>query len=714
MMKVMRWPLRGSVSKKFKVKLILHKLEGISMKEGEAEGMKVMVDVKWKGPKRALGAHFRRSLKTQRSMEQGVSEEGFVQWDEEFENACTLTLAKDEKFQPCDVHFIIKKVVSNEQKAVVSVLGTAVKSLAELAPSLGNSKKKTELIVGDDNEGAAQMALSVTLNFVELGTTSNGPESIQRIAAPAISCKSGPLLLEEEARKAKDKTKRLVGSMRKENLAEGSEKVSSGDDSTSDEKFSPRSQESSQEDSFESDYAEASNEDNYGEVERIGDSFSYGKIAEANLYVERGLTHPLHEVEEDESTADIIALFDRANPLGMPKLMEETSSSDSDQAPVQSSMRSLLSWRKRKLSFRSPKAKGEPLLNKAYGEEGGDEIDWDRRHSCSPMEPLAVRRLSVEEGLGLWDFGESFIVGSWEHKVLFSRDGQLQLSASVFLASIDQRSESAAGESACTALVAVVADWMHRNPDLMPSRAEFDTMIRDGSAEWRKLCEQEAYKDRFPDGHFDLDTVILAGVRPLSVIPEQSFVGFFQPEGLGESCDFLQGAMSFDTIWDEIEKLGPATYIVSWNDHFFVLKMEKSSCFLIDTLGERLHEGCHQAYILKFDDDTLLSHCPNKKENTSGAVVPYSPEQQTLQAAAIYLASEKAGGINNLEGGFVYKASAACREFIKGFLAAVPLRDLQNDLKKGLAGKTCLHRMLQIEFHYTEATTFPIKYMRSF
>lgn len=45
--------------------------------------------------------------------------------------------------------------------------------------------------------------------------------------------------------------------------------------------------------------------------------------------------------------------------------------------------RSILPWRKRKLSFRSPKSKGEPLLKKDNGEEGGDDIDFDRRQLSS-------------------------------------------------------------------------------------------------------------------------------------------------------------------------------------------------------------------------------------------------------------------------------------------------------------------------------------------
>ena len=34
-------------------------------------------------------------------------------------------------------------------------------------------------------------------------------------------------------------------------------------------------------------------------------------------------------------------------------------------------------------------------------------------------------------------------------------------------------------------------------------------LIREGSQEWRKLCDVDDYKERFPDGHFDLDTKLV-------------------------------------------------------------------------------------------------------------------------------------------------------------------------------------------------------------
>lgn len=116
------------------------------------------------------------------------------------------------------------------------------------------------------------------------------------------------------------------------------------------------------------------------------------------------------------------------------RAVEEPCSPDSDHAVVQPSMRSLLSWKKRKLSFRSPRARGEPLLNKAYGEEGGDDIDFDRRQLCTPVEPLPLMWSKNENGADrCGDFGDDhFAIGSWEQRDLVSRDGQMKLSAQVF------------------------------------------------------------------------------------------------------------------------------------------------------------------------------------------------------------------------------------------------------------------------------------------
>ncbi|GJP38299.1 hypothetical protein CLOM_g22757 [Closterium sp. NIES-68] len=169
--------------------------------------------------------------------------------------------------------------------------------------------------------------------------------------------------------------------------------------------------------------------------------------------------------------------------------------------------------------------RGEPLLHKAYGEEGGDEIDWDRRKALeaeqehplykqpseeqkaaseSQEEPVSPSASSVREL-----FGDEFRVGHWERRQVDSRDGGARLCAEVFLASVDQCHASAAGEGACALLVAHIAAWVHAHGvGVLPGQAELDELIRAGSADWRRLRGLRDFHQRFPDGHFDLETVL--------------------------------------------------------------------------------------------------------------------------------------------------------------------------------------------------------------
>jgi hypothetical protein len=320
--------------------------------------------------------------------------------------------------------------------------------------------------------------------------------------------------------------------------------------------------------------------------------------------------------------------------------------------------------------------------------------------------------------LSISEFGDDkFAIGSWECKKVISRDGQLKLQTQVFFASIDQRNERAAGESACTALVAVIANWLHSNQDEMPIKSEFDKLIRDGSLEWRNLCKNDVYIEQFPDKHFDLETILQAKIRPISVDPEKSFVGFFHPEGLEEGCfDFLHGAMSFDSIWDEISLSAsdcpsngePFVYIVCWNDHFFILKVEENAYYIIDTLGERLYEGCNQAYALKFDKDTIITKLLNegqasddKPANASDKMQPKNCEEASCEGTLVVQSNESYDENNEREK-IVCRGKESCKEYIKSFLAAIPIRELEADIKKGLMASAPFPHRLQIEFHYTQ------------
>uniref|UniRef100_A0A7N0T618 Uncharacterized protein n=1 Tax=Kalanchoe fedtschenkoi TaxID=63787 RepID=A0A7N0T618_KALFE len=385
-----------------------------------------------------------------------------------------------------------------------------------------------------------------------------------------------------------------------------------------------------------------------------------------------------------------------------------------------------LSWRKRKLGFRSTRPRGEPLLKKDCRDEGGDDIDFVRRQLTSSDESSfgwhKTEDGSTASRSSFSEFeDEGFSVGVWDRRDITCRDGHMKLETQVFFASMDQRSERAGGESACTALVAVLAEWLQSNRCEMPIKSEFDRLIRDGSSEWRNMCENQVYMERFPDRHFDLETVIEAKIRPLSVVPEKSFIGFFHPEGIAEeSCfDILQGSMSFDGIWDEISgqaleceaTSSPLVYIVSWNDHFFIMKVEQDAYYIIDTLGERLFEGCNQAYILRFDRGTTIKQIPKESEapcetSTSQKVQPgrsskVSANSQASEGKPILEEAQVCSGSSGEEG-LVLSGKECCREYIKSFLAAIPIRQLQTDMKKG-STSTPLHQRLQIEFHFTDS-----------
>ncbi|CAA2970227.1 uncharacterized protein LOC111375167 isoform X1 [Olea europaea var. sylvestris] len=478
-------------------------------------------------------------------------------------------------------------------------------------------------------------------------------------------------------------------------------KKTGNEEEGSDERSSVRSDEiypldtDSLDDSEEGD-SEEGKEDSSGRK-----SFSYGTLAYANCAGTTSYTNSSGSEDEDW-------VYYSHRKLDVGKM--------SEQSILQNSKRRVLPWRKRKLSFRSPKVKGEPLLKKHYGEEGGDDIDFDRRQLSSSDESTfgKIEEDSVANMLSACPFGdENFAVGNWEQMEIISRDGYMKLQTQVFFASIDQRSERAAGESACTALVAVIADWLQSNADEMPIKSQLDSLIREGSLEWRNLCENKIYQERFPDKHFDLDTVLQAKVRPISVAPEKSFIGFFHPEGLeNEDFDFLNGAMSFDNIWDEICRTAmdcsptgdQLIYIISWNDHFFILKVEQDAYYIIDTLGERLYEGCGQAFILKFDRDTTIHQLANIEANKSDNK-PVTDEQSKVKEGTskgqMVISSTNVQGNYENEQKIVCTGKESCKEYIKSFLAAIPLRELQVDLKKGLMASTPLHHRLQIEFHYT-------------
>lgn len=735
MMKWRPWP-PPMLTKKYDVKVVVKKVKGWcdQVREGVEEDhcdedhqIKLTVEIRWKGPpneKKVALMRRKSSIKSDITKEVEGNQNGAVfQWDEEFHSVCTFSSNKDNcnSFLPWEIGFSLLHGSKPSQKNKVPVLATASLNVAEYASMTEQKEFDLSLpltVSGDVADLCPSLHLS--LSFVELRTTQDSGDSLKRSIVPVSSPPQSTDTLPSE----KDELSALKAGLRKvkiltEYVSARRAKKACREDEGSEGRCSSRSEDGDY--PFDSDSYDEFGEgetDEAKETSSVRKSFSYGSLAYAN-YMGGSFISSTRVTSQDE---DSIYYSHRKSDVGC-SVNEDSTSGASELPLVQSSKRSILPWRKRKLNFRSPKAKGEPLLKKAYAEEGGDDIDFDRRQLSSDESISLGWRKSEDDSAAdrpsISEFGDdSFAVGSWEQKEIVSRDGLMKVYAEVFFGSIDQRSERAAGESACTALVAVIADWFHNNCGMMPIKSQFDSLIRDGSLEWRKLCENEAYRERFPDKHFDLETVLQAKIRPLSVHPGKSFIGFFHPEETVEGkFDFLQGAMSFDGIWDEISRCSlecptygdPHVFIISWNDHFFILKVEPDAYYIIDTLGERLYEGCNQAYVLKFDRNTKIVRLPANSQPAD--------EKPAVDQPMVENGSEQRNGptdeskaeelVKSEEEELVCQGKEVCKDYIKNFLAALPVRELLADVKKGLLSSPPLHR-LQVEFHYTQFLSPPL------
>lgn len=703
MKQIMRWPPLFAV--KFDVIVSVHRIEGLDSDGGNDNNNQTggrrkrpVVEIKWRGP-RAVTLK-RSSVERSYTEEGGFRGDGVVEWNEEFKRVCEFSVYKEGEFLPWLVSFTLFNGLNQGSKEKVRSFGKASLNIAEYFSLMKEDdvQVKVPLKMRGSSSSSSPPCLHVSLQF---SSKESLPER-QRSALPVLwSPLSG------EAEKAESVVKVGLRKMKTFNhcmsIRQASEKetTSKRDGSSGSESRSPErnldSESSYPFDTDSQDEADESEENNNASTGAVEPVVTYKTLRHANWA--RGSFHAGTNPEDE----DLIYYSHRSPSAEREDEVSNDAAVSSEQGNGQMTKKRMLSWKKRKLSFRSSKQKGEPLLKKDCLEEGGDDIDYDRRQLSSSDESTSDWYRSDDSVTKpLSEFGDDdFVVGSWETRYITSRDGLMKLKAQVFLASIDQRSERAAGESACTALVAVMAHWLGSNRDIIPTRSEFDSLIREGSSEWRNLCEKEEYRERFPDKHFDLETVLEAKIRPICVVPEKSFIGFFHPEKSEEeedaSLDFLKDVMSFDSIWEEImrhepEESGrePVIYIVSWNDHFFVLLVDHDAYYIIDTLGERLYEGCNQAYVLKFDKEAEIQR-----------LKPESKEQGNQKAGGGKNKSEQPERSDEQEEEAVVcsRGKETCREYIKSFLAAIPIQEAKADMKKGLVSS--VHHRLQIELHFT-------------
>lgn len=229
--------------------------------------------------------------------------------------------------------------------------------------------------------------MQLSISCLELRTAQESSETVQRSIVPVLLSPQS----EDSQATEKDEFSALKAGLRKvkifkEFVSARRSKKACVEEEGSDERYSGRSDDGECTDPLDTDSLDEVNDgelmDGKGESS-LRKSFSYGTLASANCV--GGSCYP--EMQMNGINEDWFYYSNFKSDVGCVDV-EEASFSGMEQSKVQTSKLSILSWRKRKLGFRSPKAKGEPLLKKAYGEEGGDDIDFDRRQLSSSDESL--------------------------------------------------------------------------------------------------------------------------------------------------------------------------------------------------------------------------------------------------------------------------------------------------------------------------------------
>lgn len=232
------------------------------------------------------------------------------------------------------------------------------------------------------------LTMQISLSLLELRTASETTDSIQRAIVPVPS----PLPSGETTVTEKDELSAIKAGLRKvkiftDYVSTRRVKKAFREEEGSEGRCSARSEDGEYNYPFDSDSLDDFEEGESDEVKEdssVRKSFSYGTLAYAN-----GAGGSFYSnMKRNDEGEDWVYYSNRKSDVGCSHI-DDLTPSVSESSLMQSSKRSLLPWRKRKLSFRSPKAKGEPLLKKAYGEEGGDDIDFDRRQLSSD-EALAL------------------------------------------------------------------------------------------------------------------------------------------------------------------------------------------------------------------------------------------------------------------------------------------------------------------------------------
>lgn len=144
----------------------------------------------------------------------------------------------------------------------------------------------------------------------------------------------------------------------------------------SEENSAPRNIDRQLEYPYDSDSFDEDHEDVQSIMDDSGErnSFSYGNLTSANC---RGSFYI------DMVNSQDMVYYSHQKSDTSYSCVDDTKMFVSDQLTYYIFKRSILSWKKNGLNFKTRKTKEEPLLKKANVAEGGDDIDFDRRQLTS-------------------------------------------------------------------------------------------------------------------------------------------------------------------------------------------------------------------------------------------------------------------------------------------------------------------------------------------
>lgn len=222
--------------------------------------------------------------------------------------------------------------------------------------------------------------MQLSLSLLELITAQEPSETVQKsiVCLPLSPCYVEPNSTEKNELSALKAGLKKVKTFA-DYVSAGRAKMASREGESSDGRCSDRSMDPFDTDSLEDD------DDNEGQLEESKDDssirqpFSYETLVSTNCAKGISYSNTINNGHDEcwiyySNCKQEVGCYNTKN----------SPSSLSEQKP--NLTRNILSWKKRKLSFKSPKVKGEPLLNKHYREEGGDDIDFDRRQLSSSDE----------------------------------------------------------------------------------------------------------------------------------------------------------------------------------------------------------------------------------------------------------------------------------------------------------------------------------------